>query len=333
MPIQFPNNYFDDEAWVEAGAEAFAVFIYACDYADRRSTDGLVPRAMLERVTLPVHPSVIGDAIETLLKMGVFSPAGRGNSVQITRFLEDKIGLLASDKEETRQRWADNQRRRRRHLAGNHEMCNAATCPERRKMSTVDTPGDTAVESARKSAKGSAGDSVGEFHRPLRVVTERNVTERSSGTLKRRNDTGTVPPESSGSAGAPPVDPGQSDDGRVFEGTMVQLATLLPDDLDARMPQLRVEVADGDADAVFVSLPGEDLGAAPAGGFGLAVEAANYAAVLAMAEQGWGRAVKLGGGRWFLECQAGWDLQAAFAASFEAELLSAVAAQHAEAKL
>lgn len=318
MPIQFQNNFFEDERWVEAGPEAFAVWIYACEYSDRRNLDGLVPRAMLSRVCLAVSHNVIEDAIETLLKYGFFSPAQRGNSVRIVGFLEEKIGLSAAEKDETRQAYRDNQRRYRQHRIGNHELCNPAKCPEARAMSRHNVIQDNIQDKTGDTTADKASDKPVEFQLTRRDVTGRDVTGRSPRTSKsrnvKRNSDSPAPPESSGSAGATPEAPEPSVDPLVFEGTQVQVATLLPEQVDPRLPQLAVETADGDADAVFVSLPGDDLEGPAGAGLAGIVRAANRRAAEAM--RGWGSVSWDAEGHYWLVCQADYETQVAYAKAF-----------------
>lgn len=100
----------------------------------------------------------------------------------------------------------------------------------------------------------------------------------------------------------------------MFAGTTVQLATLLPGDLDPGLPQLRVETADGDADAVFVALPGDDLGNSNCGASAATVRAANRLAAEAMG--GWGTVQADKAGHTWLVCQADYETQVAYVKAF-----------------
>lgn len=134
--VQFDNTYAEDERWIEAGADAFALHFAACCYADRRNKDGLIPKAMVDRVALAVHPDAVPDAVEALLAAGFWKSSG--NSYRIVNYLEDKIGLAAEEKLTTRARWAADKRWRRKHQAGNHTECPADKCRYAAKVSHMD---------------------------------------------------------------------------------------------------------------------------------------------------------------------------------------------------
>jgi hypothetical protein len=52
--ITVGQSHTDDERWIEAGADAFAVHIAALVYCDRQLTDGRISTAMAQRVSLAV---------------------------------------------------------------------------------------------------------------------------------------------------------------------------------------------------------------------------------------------------------------------------------------
>lgn len=134
--VQFVNTYAEDERWIEAGADAFALHFAACCYADRHNKDGLIPKIMVDRIALAVHPDKVQDALKALLDTGFWRPAG--NAYRIVNYLEDKIGLAAEEKLETRARWAADKRWRRKHQAGNHSDCPPDKCRVSGKVSHMD---------------------------------------------------------------------------------------------------------------------------------------------------------------------------------------------------
>lgn len=148
--VQFENTYAEDLRWIEAGADAFALHFAACCYADRHNTDGKVPKVMVPRVALAVQPDAVEAAVAALLKVGFWTSSG--NSYQVVRYVEDKIGLAAEEKIMNRERWAEDKRWRRRHNAGNHSICPPEKCREASRGAGVSQA--DSKETPRKSPAG-----------------------------------------------------------------------------------------------------------------------------------------------------------------------------------
>ena len=144
--IQLENTYTEDERWLTAGANAFALHIAACCYSDRMNKDGVIPRTMVSRISLAVAPEDVPDAVTALLDAGFWEE--QETDYLIVGYLEDKIGLSAEEKDANRARWAKDKARQRRHGMGNHDLCTPRMCPVARQMSTVDSTSDSTRESS-----------------------------------------------------------------------------------------------------------------------------------------------------------------------------------------
>jgi hypothetical protein len=155
--VQFDNTYAEDERWIDAGPDAFALHFAACCYADRRNTDGLIPKVMVDRIALAVRPDQVPAALAALLDAGFWRPAGK--NYQIINYVEDKIGLSAEEKLETRAKWAEDKRWRRRHNAGNHSACPPDKCRNAAKMSQSDS-GETLAGIHAESSNTTRHDST-----------------------------------------------------------------------------------------------------------------------------------------------------------------------------
>lgn len=155
--VQFENTYPEDERWLEAGADAFALHFAACCYADRKNTDGLIPKVMVPRIVSPVAPEAVDAAVAALLAAGFWRSAGK--SYQVVNYLEDKIGLPADEKLSNRERWAADKRWRRRHNAGNHADCPPDKCRKSGKVSQSDN-GETLDGLLEDSSRTTRPDST-----------------------------------------------------------------------------------------------------------------------------------------------------------------------------
>jgi hypothetical protein len=186
--IQLVNTYPEDERWMEAGADAFALHIAACCYSDRMDKDGLIPKTMVARVAIMVDPSKVESAVESLVDTGFWSSAGK--NFRINRYLEDKIGLAAEEKISTRNRWANSKRIRRQHNNGNHSECPPKTC-KLAEVSTVDSTRDSTGESTSMSAGSPASTTL--------PVTTRHYSTPGGGRVVEGRGAGPAMP----SAGAP----------------------------------------------------------------------------------------------------------------------------------
>ena len=50
--VKLRNNFTEDDRWLDAGADAFAVHVAALCYSDRQLTDGAITAARARRVAL-----------------------------------------------------------------------------------------------------------------------------------------------------------------------------------------------------------------------------------------------------------------------------------------
>lgn len=281
MTIQFRNNFFDGEEWIEAGPAAHSLYVMCCDYADRKETDGIVPRSILPRLALTSNPDSVVESTETLIRLGFLKPAKRGNSVQIVDFLDQNIGFSSENKAELRSKWREDKNRRKLHNEGVHTQCNPRFCPEARKLSTSGNTGGV--------SGGVSGGSAGASSPTSPTPTQPNPTQpdrvgEDKGWEDRQDNVGRSPD----SAGAPSGsgDLRGNSDGRVYPGTSVQRADLPAALVDPNQPQLRIE-PDGDADRIFVAAP-LDMLDGPAPSFAADfIRAENRLAAEAM--RAWGR--------------------------------------------
>lgn len=143
--IKFTPAHLGDSRWLEVSADAFAVHVWALDYSNKMLLDGRIAKTMAARLALPVPAERTTDAIQSLLDAGFWLEVGG-------KYVIDEYethALSAAEITATRQRWADDQRRRRKHGNGVHDECNAAKCPYL--MSHADTRADSTAESRTKT--------------------------------------------------------------------------------------------------------------------------------------------------------------------------------------
>lgn len=261
MSIQFKSNFFEGPEWLEAGPLAHSLYVLACDYADRKDTDGIVPRSMLPRLALSTPESVV-ESTETLLRLGMFKSAHRGNSVEIAGYLEDGIGFSSENKEEIRAKWKADKKRRRDHSNGIHTDCNPRYCPAAKQMSTGGTNGGSVGGSTGASSPSSTDTTTHPTRPdPTRSVGEGESRGKRAGKAKgvegadgSRSPASAGAPAGSGGVGAADGDGGADGDPNVYPGTHVQRADLAAEQVDPDQPQLRIE-PDGDADRIYVAAP------------------------------------------------------------------------------
>lgn len=146
--IKMPHVDADDERWIDAGSDAFAMHFAAMVWCDRRLTDGRITRAMAQRVSLAVPPDRSAAAIQALLAHG-FWREETGGELSIVDFLEH--AFPAEQVRRTRQRWKDDKDRRRQHGIGDHSLCkDPKFCPAIGQSSTA----SSTVESAHDATSG-----------------------------------------------------------------------------------------------------------------------------------------------------------------------------------
>jgi len=99
--IKLDQNHTDDDRWIEASADAFAVHVAALVYCDRgRLLDGLIGRPMALRVSLAVPADRAADAVDALVKHGFWTD--QGDAYQIDRY--DEHAFPAEQIKRTRER-------------------------------------------------------------------------------------------------------------------------------------------------------------------------------------------------------------------------------------
>jgi hypothetical protein len=140
--IRVEQSHTDDERWIEAGADAFALHIAALVYCDRQLNDGRISLAMALRVSLAVPTDRAKAAIDALVEHGFW--VQEGDAYKIVDF--SSHAFPAEQIQRTRDRWANDKRRRQQHDIGDHELCkDPKFCPAIREGSTVDSAMDSTV--------------------------------------------------------------------------------------------------------------------------------------------------------------------------------------------
>jgi hypothetical protein len=141
------QKHTDDERWIAAGADAFAVHIAAIVYCDRQLSDGHISDAMARRVSLAVPPERADQAITALVEHGFWRRTKAG--FLIVNFHEH--AFPAEQVKRTQERWKADKDRRRQHGIGDHSLCkDPKFCPAiRAEDSTVDSTVAGTVESTR----------------------------------------------------------------------------------------------------------------------------------------------------------------------------------------
>ena len=138
--IKLEQSHTDDERWIEAGPDAFAVHIAAIVYCDRQLLDGRISAPMASRVSLAVPPDRALAAIGALVAHGFWVQTDAG--YQIQNFHEH--AFTADQVKRTRQRWATDKERRRQHNVGDHSLCkDPKFCAAIRVESTVESGVDS----------------------------------------------------------------------------------------------------------------------------------------------------------------------------------------------
>jgi hypothetical protein len=138
--IKFDQTQVDDDRWIEAGADAFALHAAAMVYSDRQLLDGFIGRAMALRVSLAVPPERAPAAVDALVAAEFWVPEGNGYRIQ--RFHDH--ALPADQVARTRERWRVDKERKRQHNAGDHALCkDPKFCPAIRVESTSDSTVDS----------------------------------------------------------------------------------------------------------------------------------------------------------------------------------------------
>ena len=144
--IQIGPMHTGDERWIEAGADAFLVHIWAASWCDQQLTNGRISKVMAQRVALPVPLDRVTAAIEALLVAGFWEEVD--GAYQIVDYFSH--ALPADEIRETQERWKRDKKRQRLHAIGNHSACNPDKCQGA--MSTKDSSKDSTVESTAESS-------------------------------------------------------------------------------------------------------------------------------------------------------------------------------------
>lgn len=117
--IKVEQTHTDDERWIKAGADAFAVHIAALVYCDRQLTDGKISEAMALRVSLAVPPDRAKVAVGELVAQGFWTATDNGYLIE----KYEEHAFPAEQIKRTRKRWETDKRRRAQHQVGDHSLC------------------------------------------------------------------------------------------------------------------------------------------------------------------------------------------------------------------
>jgi hypothetical protein len=143
--IRVEQAHTDDERWIEAGADAFALHIAALVYCDRLLTDGRISAVMALRVSLAVPTDRAKAAVDVLVNLGFWIKCGEGYRIENY----DSYAFPAEQIKRTRERWTNDKRRKSQHDIGDHGLCkDPKFCPAIREGSTVESGVDSATESS-----------------------------------------------------------------------------------------------------------------------------------------------------------------------------------------
>lgn len=122
--IKFTSVHLGDSRWLEVGSDAFAVHAWALDYSNKMLRDGKIAKAMALRVALPVPPERTQSAIDALVDAELWHDLG--DKYLIAEY--DSHALLAEEIQATRDRWAKDKQRQRKHRNGVHDECDPEKC-------------------------------------------------------------------------------------------------------------------------------------------------------------------------------------------------------------
>jgi hypothetical protein len=143
--VKLNHTDVDDDRWLEAGADAFALHYAALVWCDRRLSDGRISKTMATRVALAVPTERAAAAIDALERLGFWR--ADGYDYVIEKFFEH--AFPAEQVKRTRERWSEDKARRRQHSLGDHALCkDPKFCPAIRGI-------DSTVESTEESKGGS----------------------------------------------------------------------------------------------------------------------------------------------------------------------------------
>lgn len=194
--IKLTTKHTGDARWLEAGADAWAVHCWALTYCDEQTTDGLLSRAMAERLALPVAPDRAPAAVDRLLDLGLWAEASAGK-LQIVDY--DTYGLLSGEIQQTRARWAGDKRIQRMHNNGVHDECRPKRCLVAARMSTADTPPDNRSD--------TPADRSTDTRRTLAAIPDPTRPNGRGGSGSGRSAGSGGPTPTAGQGNEPPLEP------------------------------------------------------------------------------------------------------------------------------
>ncbi|QNK79308.1 hypothetical protein [Nakamurella sp. PAMC28650] len=140
-------------------------------WSNKHGTDGLVPCALLGRISDELEPAAAAD-----LLVGAGFLNRDGSDYVIVGFLDDQPS--AADTARIRALTNERSRRQRQHRNGDHSLCDARYCQQSRVTSRVsndyppdppDPPEGTRAVGPGKGA-ASSGSALGRTHSPVEVI-------------------------------------------------------------------------------------------------------------------------------------------------------------------
>lgn len=147
--VKIEAHHLGDPRWIDAGADAFAVHVWALSYCDQQRSDGLIHRRLAEREALAVAPTAAAEAIDRLILLGLWEISSDG-ICQICEY--ESYCLPSAEIRATSTRWADDRKRRRHHNNGLHDLCDPKKCPGASAADIGRTPPDVPSVSGPRPA-------------------------------------------------------------------------------------------------------------------------------------------------------------------------------------
>lgn len=144
--IRFEHKELGNARWLDATPEAFVVHAWALDYCNEQATDGEIPTKIAHRLNCPVEPIDLPAAWDDLVNLEIWTR--RDGSYVCPGFLS--YGIAASEQTKTRDKWAEDKRRRRLCSVGNHDLCTERSKCKAVKAVSASTSGKVDVSSAEK---------------------------------------------------------------------------------------------------------------------------------------------------------------------------------------
>ncbi|WP_028657072.1 hypothetical protein [Nocardioides sp. J54] len=134
--LKVEHRVLNDPRVLGLSPAALVAHVYALDFCNEQATDGEIPSAVAHRMMCQLDPVEIVGAFRELVDAGLWEQTTDGYACP--EFLA--YGLPADEQRTTRDKWAQDKRRRRLHGIGNHALCTPQKCPAKAASGTESTP-------------------------------------------------------------------------------------------------------------------------------------------------------------------------------------------------